>query len=61
MEIKEVFTNKGKWSKEKEEEQDEKHAQIEKRVKFLEDGFYSFSKFSLKVTHAAPTTLQLLA
>ena len=34
---------------------------MEKRLKILEDGFYSFSKFSLKVTHVAATTLQLLA
>ena len=31
-----------------------------KRVKILEEGFYS-SKFSLKITHVAATTLQLLA
>lgn len=32
---------------------------MEERVKFLEEGFHS-SKFSLKVTHVAATTLQLL-
>ena len=38
----------------------EKNAQMEKRIKFLEEGFYS-SKFSWKVTHIFATTLQLLA
>ena len=37
------------------------YAKLEKRVKILEKGFFSFSKFSLKVTHATATTLQLLA
>ena len=44
----------------KEEEQEKKNIEIEKNVKFLEDGFYS-CKFALKVTHASVTTLQLLA
>ena len=34
---------------------------LEKRVKALEEGFFTFSKFGLKVTHATATTLQLLA
>ena len=46
---------------EEEENLKEKNAQMEKWIKFLEEGFYSFSKFTLKVTHAAMTTLQLLA
>ena len=46
---------------EEEENLKEKNAQMEKKIKFLEEGFYSFSKFSLKVTHATATTLQLLA
>ena len=58
--IKKASKNVEKGNKEKEEEQNEKNTQMEKRVKFLEDGFYS-SKFSLKVTHATATTLQLLA
>ena len=37
------------------------YANLEKKLKFLEEGFRTFSKFSLKVTHAAATTLQLLA
>ena len=37
------------------------HGNLEKRVKALEEGFLTFSKFGLKVTHAAATTLQLLA
>ena len=37
------------------------HGNLEKRVKDLEEGFLTFSKFGLKVTHAAATTLQLLA
>ena len=35
-------------------------AQLDQRIKLLEEGYYS-SKFSLKVTHATTTTLQLLA
>ena len=35
--------------------------QLERRVKSLEEGFFTFSKFGLKVTHAIATTLQLLA
>ena len=34
---------------------------LERRVKSLEEGFFTFSKFGLKVTHAVATTLQLLA
>ena len=34
---------------------------LEKMVKALEEGFFTFSKFGLKVTHATTTTLQLLA
>lgn len=34
---------------------------LERRVKALDEGFFTFSKFILKVTHAAATTLQLLA
>ena len=34
---------------------------LEKRVKSLEEGFLTFSKFGLKVTHDVATTLQLLA
>ena len=34
---------------------------LEKRVKALEEGFFTFSKFGLKVTHVVATTLQLLA
>ena len=52
--------NVEKGNNEEEEEQNEKNPQMQKRVKFLEDGFYS-SKFSLKVTHVAVTTLVLLA
>ena len=33
---------------------------MDKRVKILEDGFFTFSKFPLKLTHATTTTLQLL-
>ena len=43
------------------EELEERYAKLERRVKALEDGFFTFSKFGLKVTHAATTTLQLLA
>ena len=39
----------------------ERCALLEKGLHNLEEGFYTFSKFSLKVTHAAATTLQLLA
>ncbi len=48
-------------NKEKVEEQKEVIAQLHQRVKTLEEGYYAFSKFTLKVTHAAATTLQLLA
>ena len=37
------------------------YGNLEKRIKALEEGFLTFSKFGLKVTHAAATTLQLLA
>jgi cell division protein ZapA (FtsZ GTPase activity inhibitor) len=43
------------------EEHLEVYAKLDKRVKTLEEGFFTFSKFSLKVTHAIATTLQLLA
>ncbi len=42
-------------------EQVEQYAKLEKRVKVLEEEFFTFSKFNLKVTHAAATTIQLLA
>ena len=48
-------------TKEETKEQLEVYAKLDKRVKILEEGFFTFSKFSLKVTHAAATTLQLLA
>ena len=48
-------------NKEETKEQLEVYAKLDKRVKILEEGFFSFSKFSLKVTHATTTTLQLLA
>ena len=40
---------------------EEQYAKLERRVKALEEGFFTFSKFCLKVTHATATTLQLLA
>ena len=56
-EVKKVGTK----NKEETKEQLEVYAKLDKRVKILEEGFFTFSKFSLKVTHAATTTLQLLA
>ena len=47
--------------KEKTEAVEEHYMNLEKRVKALEEGFLTFSKFGLKVTHAPATTLQLLA
>ena len=40
---------------------EDRYMYLEKRVKYLEEGFFTFSKFGLKVTHAYATTLQLLA
>ena len=34
---------------------------MEKRLHTLKEGFYTFSKFSLKVTHVIATTLQFMA
>ena len=45
----------------KEEEQEEKFTRLESRIKFLEDQFYSFSKFALKFMHISAITPQLLA
>jgi hypothetical protein len=39
----------------------EKYNTLDKRVQCLEDNFYTSSRFSLKVTHAVATTLQLMA
>ena len=40
---------------------EERYTKLERRVKTLEEGFFTFSKFGLKVTHVVATTLQLLA
>ena len=40
---------------------EERYMNLERRVKALEEGFFTFSKFGLTVTHVAATTLQLLA
>ena len=40
---------------------EEWYAKLEMGVKALEEGFFTFSKFVLYVTHAITTTLQLLA
>ena len=52
-EVKKVGTE----NKEETEEQLEVYAELDKRVKILEEGFFTFSKFPLKVTRAAATTL----
>ena len=51
----------GTKNKEKIEEKLEVYAKLDQRVKSLEEWFFLFSKFSLKVTHTTTTTLQLLA
>ena len=56
---KEEVKKEGTKNREKIEEQLEVYAKLDQRVKTLEEGFFTFSKFSLKVTHAATTTLQL--
>ena len=48
-------------SKEGTELLEERYMNLERRVKALEEGFFTFSKFGFKVTHVAATALQLLA
>ena len=59
--MKEVAAKIVEEHKEETEAVEEHYMNLEKRVKALEEGFLTFSKFGLKVTHAAATTLQLLA
>ena len=59
--MKEVAAKKVKEHKEETKVVEEHYMNLEKRVKALEEGFFTFSKFGLKVTHAVATTLQLLA
>ena len=48
-------------TKEGTEELEERYAKLVMQIKALEEGFFTFSKFGLKVTHVVATTLQLLA
>ena len=59
--MKEVATEGEAGPKEETEVMEERYMHLERRVKALEEGFITFSKFGLKVTHAAATTFQLLA
>ena len=59
--MKEVAAKKVEEHKEETEEVEEHYMNLEKRVKALEEGFFTFSKFGLKGTHVVATTLQLLA
>lgn len=59
--MKEVSTKKVEEHKEETMVVEKHYINLEERVKALEEGFFTFSKFGLKVTHAAVTTLQLLA
>ena len=58
--MKEMATKSFAKPKEVTKEVEEHYMILEKRVKALEEGFSTFSKFGLKVTHVAATTLQLL-